>query len=375
MIKILYIITGLRIGGAERLLYWTCEQLSQKKDVHVEVIYFDPMAPMADLFRSRNILVTHVPYRFSSIVSLMRTIHKNRFNIVHTHLIYADVIGRLAAWMVSLVQPVQIFCTAHGTEWFRSKQDLTCRLVRFMDKCLSEPEGSRVLAISESVRDILIKNEKISPQKIRVLLNGIDIPDGRVQVTHQDNKKLRLLFLGRLSPEKNISCLIQAMHGLRHKPVTLSVVGDGRCHDDLVDMVHSYHLEKKVAFFNATLHPDEFLQQSDVLVLPSTQEGLGLVILEAFSFGLPVIGSDVDGIRELLGHGRGLLFKNNDNLHLAQCIERLLNDTGERRRLGRAGFAYVRKNHNIQRYADELYNLYRCAIRENHADQRIMNCE
>ncbi len=103
---------------------------------------------------------------------------------------------------------------------------------------------------------------------------------------------------------------------------------------------------------------NHYYQSHDVLVLSSHSEGLGMVILEAFSFSMPVVGSNVEGIAELLQGGRGLLFEPDNPTDLAQKLKWLARQREEQIILGKAGYDYVTANHNIEDYVKSLMSLY-----------------
>ena len=166
MIKNVHIITGLRYGGAEKLLYLTCTYL-QSYDVDIKVVYFDPVAPMKPYFEKLGIPCSNIKRSFCGFWSLVMFLRREQFDVIHTHLIHADLIGRSAALISGKHR--QVFTTVHGTEWFRRENKLVPRLVRWLDRSLSRPQKHAVIAISKSVRNLLIRKEKIDSKKITLL--------------------------------------------------------------------------------------------------------------------------------------------------------------------------------------------------------------
>jgi len=358
--KILYVITGLRFGGAERLLYLTCKWLKQRHDCDLEVVYFDPIAPMLPLFASIPSPTRQLPFGLKSLIAIAKRIRNGEFDIVHTHLIHADVLGRLAALISSNAPGVAIISTAHGTDWFRWQPGLYCEAVRRLDRLLSLPVNSQVLAISKSVKEMLIRRERISSTKLSVLYNAVEVPAlaGSSDRDLEMRQGFNCLYVGRLSREKNIPCLLRALHELGDLPIRLTIAGAGHEESELRRLTAELSLMDRVFFQEPITYTEVLYRNHDVLVLPSIYEGLGLVILEAFSFGLPVIGSNVDGIAELLAEDRGLLFKSNDHLDLARCLRLLYLDHEKRTCLGRRGYEHVKQHHDIKDYVDRLHSIY-----------------
>jgi len=123
-------------------------------------------------------------------------------------------------------------------------------------------------------------------------------------------------------------------------------------------MVNELNLDHCVHFFPATLDVERFYKEADIFILPSSYEGFGMVVLEAFSHFLPVIGSDVHGISELLADNRGLLFQKNNAHALAQKIDLLIRNPHQRAYLGQRGYDYVKTHHDIHDYVHQLQLLY-----------------
>ena len=357
-LHVLYIITGLRYGGAEKLLYHTCKYLQAEYPIKIEIMYFDSYAPLSVLFSDLGIDTILIQKNVWLLPRIINFLLKRHFSLIHTHLIHADILGRLAAFLTTNRKTTAIFATAHGTEWFRWKKSIYCALVRLVDRWLALPKRSHIIAISQSVRDILVHGQGIPLDKINLLYNAIEIPEISLREHRHEFKPLRLLYIGRLAPEKNIPCLLRALESIKGLPLTLTIVGEGKMEENIRSLIEAMSLHEYVRLEGATLSPDNYYADHDIFVLPSSSEGLGIVILEAFSHGLPVIGSNVDGIKELLADNRGLLFKNDDHHHLANQIKLLYDRPELRRTLAKNGFYYVKRYHDIRDYAARLYQVY-----------------
>ena len=363
-LNVLHIITGLRFGGAEKLLYLTCKYLQRGYESRVKIVYFDPYAPMKKLFDEAGLMTELIPINLLIIPRLIRLIAEGNYQIIHTHLIHADIIGRTAAICTRLFHKYQIFTTVHDVGLFRWYPRFFFRIVRCIDRMQSCPRYSHVIAISQSVREILILNEHIKSHKIEVLYNAVEIPETLTR-KNETGVKIRCLYIGRLVKEKNLPCLLEAMLLLREEPVELTIVGEGTEEESLKALAGTLGISGSVQFVPATLETGQYYSSHDVFILPSSLEGLGIVILEAFGFGLPVIGSNVHGIRELLAENRGLLFDVNDARGLATQIETLVTNPQLRIEYGRRGHDYVIKNHDICVYVRRLHDIYHLALVAN----------
>ncbi len=175
---------------------------------------------------------------------------------------------------------------------------------------------------------------------------------------------LRVLFVGALRHEKSVDTLIEAVGLLQAQgyEIVLDIVGDGDQRPFLEDCARRYLTEGTCRFHGfqtdpAVLH--RFYSMADLFVLPSVSEGLGRVVLEAMARGVPVVASAAGGIPDLVQHERtGLLVSPREPKHLADALERVINDAGLRRRLIAAGYALAQQ-HTAEAFLRQVVNFIR----------------
>lgn len=158
------------------------------------------------------------------------------------------------------------------------------------------------------------------------------IPSEKKRCRH-NNEKFTVLYVGRLVHMKNPNILIDAISLIadRIKGLNVVFVGEGPLHNSLKEQVKALNLQAIVKFTGFISEPAMLYQiysDADVLVLPSSQgEGLPLVIIEAMAHGLPVVATDVGGIREIIIHGQtGYLLSKPDPIEIAYYLEMLAKD-------------------------------------------------
>ncbi len=225
----------------------------------------------------------------------------------------------------------------------------------FYGKC------NRVIAPSEAVKALL---EKKDINNIDVVPNGIDIKRFNAKV---DGSKLRnaligssdeklVLYMGRVSKEKNISVMIRAAKLLKNKRIKFLIAGTGPALDYYISMVHRMGLEKTVKFIGFVDEKELplYYAAADVLCMPSTFETQGIVSLEAMAVGTPVVGADYLALSEVIRNGEnGEKFAPNDYRDCARKIEKVINSLGSYKKC-----VQTAKEYSIERVTTKLLSSY-----------------
>jgi len=130
-------------------------------------------------------------------------------------------------------------------------------------------------------------------------------------VLKPDKKNINFITIGRLSPEKNHISLIRAFYNCykSNKNIRLYIVGNGNLYDGLKSEIEKLHLNDVIYLVGYTVNPFELLKLCDCFVLPSLYEGMGMVVLEAFTLGKAVISSDIEGPKDFIKSYYGILTK------------------------------------------------------------------
>lgn len=303
MIKITHIIGRLSYGGAEKLLLDLCRKIDKNK-FEVSVLVLQDDNPLQLQFEEAGVSLKFFHKRskwdWSIVKKLTQYLMALKPDIVHTHLFAADFWGGQAALRAKV--PCLI-STKHDIldEGFW-RNTLGRRLRRKFNK---------IIAISEATRDFLIETEKISPEKVEIIYNGIDVNKFYVENSAiLNNAVVTIGSIGRLSKEKGQKHLIHACRFLKERDWRLVLVGDGPTRKELEELVVFLGLENKVRFTGIVNDVRPELNNFDIFVLPSISEGLSLAILEAALAGKFVIATRVGGVPEIIRHEEnGLLFK------------------------------------------------------------------
>lgn len=292
-------------GGAEKIASTLVISLTDVQGVVSRGIYFsgaveNPNSVSFNLDNPRNPIAILLLIR---VLWKLKKIHKEL--IVHAHLSWPFYYCVIA----SLFVRVNLVYTEHHTSNKRRK----FKLLRYLDRLVYSQYDS-VIAISKGVLGSLgswvpLKNLK----EVRVIYNGVKL--SKFNYKHADNKKsLKLLSIGRLAKVKGFDCVINSMNLLPDDiDVQYEIAGAGSEYSTLQELIMQLDLTKNVRLLGHVLNVEDLLNSTDVFLVPSLNEGFGLVVVEAMSSGVPVIASDIPGLREIvdIGDYGNILVENN----------------------------------------------------------------
>lgn len=267
-------------------------------------------------------------YFLSIFVEALNIKRKFKFDIIHAHFAYPDGISSV---LLSQIFKKPVILTVHGSDIneFPKRKALRRLIVYTLNHV------SQVIAVSESLKQKIIKLG-IAESKITVIPNGYDpelfnIADQencRKKLSIPQDKKI-LLFIGNLVDIKGINYLIEAMKEIteHEEKILLIIVGEGDGKDKFKLLTQKYNLETYIKFAGPQKHTDIplWLNACDLFVLPSIDEGFGIVLIEAAACGKPVVASNVGGIPEASNPIARKLVPPKDSHILAISILEMLN--------------------------------------------------
>ena len=300
--------------------------------------------PMVDAVRARDVeAIVEIRH---AIASLRREVRPDLVHLVFTG---ASCHFALASAHVDRAPTLVAF---HGS-WNRAELSGYALLHQAI------AHAAWVTACSRSALDDL---HQVSPRlagRSQAILNGLEA--GPEPDPPSFDPPL-LLFAGRLVFDKGLDVAVEALARVRerHPSVRLLVAGEGPAQAEVAAMLGVRGLDGCVQFLGWR-SPDamaELIAQASVVVVPSRQEGFGLVALEGMLGGRPVVASDVDGLPEVLGHDGGVLVPPDDPGALAGAVLALLDDPAAARTLGAAARARALEHFTLERCAAEHAQLY-----------------
>ncbi len=233
---------------------------------------------------------------------------------------------------------------------------------RLVARALEEARG--ISTCSEAVSRALLQARPELREKVRVVLNGVPEPAGPIAELPE---LPRLLFLGRLAPEKGPAIAVRAFARLAggFPGARLTMAGDGPERPALERLIDDLGIAGQVELCGwvAPSRTAPLLDAATLLLIPSLHEGLGLAAIEAGQRGRPVVASRTGGIPEVVVDGiTGFTVPPDDPAALASAASRLLEDPGLALSMGRAARRHVQERFSLEVCADGYLTLYRQAL-------------
>ena len=246
------------------------------------------------------------------------------------------------------------------------------RLARLEEK--TAKQATLIIAVSKYSADKIVKHYQVDETKIRVVPNGVDTEKFKPL---NDKAALRqqfglgsepcVLFVGGLVPRKGLPFLVEAAKTVvkERADTKFLVVGDGPLKTQLNNTIASAGLRDRFLFLGNLR--DDMLPKvyncADVFVLPSIQEGQGIVLLEAQASAVPVVAFDVGGVGEAMRDGEtGFLVKRGNVEGLSAALLKLLSDEALRARMGGCGNRLVASNFTWEICAERMLSVYNQAL-------------
>lgn len=245
-----------------------------------------------------------------------------------------------------------------GFEWFffmlQRKTSLLPKVRMFLTEWIYYHLADTIILTSENDKQFVSNRFNIRKEKINIISNFVDCDIYR-PMDLSERKKGKLLFIGRLTGQKNLFNLFDA---IKQSGCTLDIVGDGELKSQLLEYAERNQI--KVNFLGRLPNSQvpALMNQYEVFILPSLYEGTPKVLLEAMACGLAVIGTDVVGIREIIKHKVNGYLCNTDSKSIHDSIDIVMNDDVLRKQMGMNARQYVLENHSLDKIVDLEYDLY-----------------
>ncbi len=352
--KILIIINSLEIGGAEKQAVIDANLLISQnhnvsiafyKDGHLSNL-LDPKIEKIKLF-TKNIFFV----QFHILYLLL----KFRFDIIHAHMFWAEKVSVLPAFLTGH----KVIFNEHGLGlWRKWYHKFIMRLISSFAK--------QIVCSCELNKNIRFVNEHIPPRKLITIYNSVE--KNTYRLSKVDNLEFIIGYVGRFHEVKRLHLLIEIAElcKLHNLDIKFLLVGEGKEENNIKSLINEKKLSELFDFIGYTLNVQRYYQKMSVFILPSRIEGFSMALLEAGSYGIPLIAFDVGGNSEIcINEVTGYLIPDCDIVEAFMKIKFLYEHRDILENLSIRTKSYITDNFSHEKRLHHLINLYDNILKGN----------
>lgn len=331
MIKVLHVLNTGKYSGAENVVITLINAME-----NVECAYASPDGPIRNILKDNHITFFPTTIHKMTAKELKRIIHEFNPDIIHAHDFNAGIMSVLTGASVPIINHLH-----NNTPWMKK---LCIKSIGYL---LVSIKFQKILTVSESVMKEYIFGKNLIDKSI-VIGNPINTKVIKEKAMQAENHETSdLVFLGRLSPQKNPFFFLQLVAEIKKiKPdIKVAMVGTGELREKIETKCHELNIVNNVTLYGFQKNPYGLLNASKILCMPSEWEGFGLAAVEGMTLGKPVVAAPVGGLVNLIDDSCGKLCEKKEDY--IKTIIKLLSDQQE----------YEKKAEGAKRRADELDNL------------------
>lgn len=317
--KILYVITGLTLGGAEKVVCTLADEMA-KKGHEVKIAF---LKGRVEVF-PQNKEIELINLELNSTLSFLGASCKYKKlvkdfmpDVIHAHMIHANIFARLNHLFY---KRIKLICSAHNSNEGGNFRMLAYKLTNFLSNINTN--------VSQEATQSLIKKGAFTQKNIITVYNGIDLKRfNSSEDKKRINDKLICLSIGRLNVQKDYFNLIEAISLLDNSilnKVQFLIAGEGELKSEIENRIHILNLGDNVKLLGRRSDVPQLLNKADFFILSSKHEGLPTVLIEAMACKCFVIATDCGGSAEIMQH-TGILVPKQDHHALADALNRAFN--------------------------------------------------
>jgi len=355
--KILYLISGSEIGGAEKMLLLLAEKISLRNFSPV-IVSVKGKGRFTEAVENKKLKIYTInlkknPFSFFQLIKILK---KEKPEILHTFLYAGNIAGRIASVFTNI--PVVVSSqrsTDDWRKWYHWKIDyVTSKLCDV------------IVSNSHKGKKVLMEKSRIPGEKISVIPNGIEIKENVIPVSKKDLhiKKGQWVIgtVGNLRKPKGHIFLIEAASYILKEfhQTKFIIVGDGNLKEFLIKETMKRKIRANFIFPGFQPHPERIMSILDVFILPSLWEGCPVSLLEAMSLRKPCVATEVGDVPFLIQNGEnGIIVPPGNSRILAQSVVKLLKNESLRKRLGEKAVQTVRDKFLCEKMLNDYDSLYK----------------
>ncbi|GAA0315538.1 glycosyltransferase family 4 protein [Bacillus carboniphilus] len=350
MDKILYLLNYPGMGGTEKYVVDLIHSLGPEKCVFVYSEEGLGLQTIKDTGVPTYQLSMRGPFDLQAALKLKKIIKDENIKTVHTQFLRENYVALLAKLLGA---DIRVIWTYHV--------DVPMNLFVRQGNYLVTKLNHRVIAVSNFMFQQLVK-KGIPEKKVKLIYNGVEEPE--LLPSPNPNEELKISIIGRLREEKGHDFLLKSLAKLDKQypelPWICNIFGDGPLENELHSLVKKLGLESRVNIKGFTNNKEEIYSQTDIVVIPSSNEALSYVAIEALSYSKVVIASNVGGLPEIVKDGEtGILVEYGDVESLTTKLKKILTDQELYQSLAKNGNAFFKEKFTLTKMIKDTISCYK----------------
>ena len=351
--KIYFLLPGLTFGGAERVIFTLCNELDRTRFEPTLVLFSKEEMPLELLKSDVKIIDLKIDRIRYAIFAVLKLIRKDKPDIVFGG--WGEVSAFLSP-MIPFFKKTKFIARETNVVSEHVKRKEIKFFYRFYNNF------HKIIAQSDDMRNDLVENLNIKPEKIVKINNPVDVKFIQSKMNLEEklfsDEFKNVVAIGNLTERKGFDLLLNVFSHLKDKPLKLYILGDGRDREKLAEQMEKLALEN-VEFLGIKQNPYPYLRQADLFVLSSRYEGFPNVLLEAGACGTFGLANDCPGgIREIIQSGiNGEIYSIQDEKGFAEEIIRLTHNNYEEDLIQESIKSRFSKEHIVEKYNQVLGEL------------------
>lgn len=359
--KILYVVTGLWDGGAERVVCDLADEMFKRgHEVKIAYLIGDVLTkPEHEEIEVIKVNLSDFKTLLPAYIKLSKIIKRFKPDIVHSHMVHANILTRL----VRISTPIsKLISTAHNSNEGGALRMLGYRVTHRLANLSTN--------VSQEATQAFEDMGAVPKDGMQTVYNGISlekfnhIPEARARLEKEldlSRSAKVVLAVGRFNEQKDYPNLLQAISLLKKEvnyPFKVIIAGDGELSGLVEEKIDSLNLKEDVLLLGRRNDIPELMSAADLFVLPSKYEGFGLVVAEAMACECLVVATDCGGVAEVLNNPKFLVPSSNALFLMKKIKFALELDAEERKKVIVKNLNHVRESFSLNRVIEKWVALY-----------------
>lgn len=370
--NILHLITSMDKGGAENHLA-VLSKAQKKSGNNIHIIYLKGNDYWKNHLNLNGIKTINLEKQknniFKKILFLRNYLKEFKIEVLHAHLPHMEILAFFAILFNNKL--IKFFITKHVDNNFsggsvKKNKSLFAELITFIIFLRAQ----KIIAISKAVKKFFENNFFFNfSKKIKVIYYGIDknyinlCSNSALKQNIKNKNEILFCYVGRLVKQKQVELIIKSYFIFRkklsNKKTKLLIVGNGPEKNKLKKLVKDLNLNNEVKFQKHTNYVSEVFKKVDVFCMNTKFEGLGLVMLEAMFFSIPIIAPRISAVPEVVKNKfNGILVRPNDIKQYSEAMQSMVK-SNIRKKYSKNSIKFLNKKFNVKQMVNQTFKLYK----------------